>query len=1482
MSYLKSAFDGLAGSIGLTSTALAGIMIITTVVAAINAYNKAQEEMMREAAEAADEFAEQKSSLEDYITQIEELRDKLDSGSLSEEEAYDTKQQLLTIQQSLAESYGAYAEGIDLVNGKLDEQIRKVQQLTQVEAEHYLNENKEEIEKGEKIYEGNITDGKNSDSYYIGSYVDARARLDERVSETYTDDWLELYSKEQLREFYINSLTSDEQEEVRSLLAEQEALESSISAWEDYIEIRDNGLTLEMYLKANPRDAYNIMNDVMTNIRDAYGGDIEDSLTLDGMLNYMSAALKVASATMESDAYKVYEQALEAMFITDKDIYGDDADDATKHTASEWYDAYEKAIEDYNDAVLKGEDFSVQEANLNAIEESIANLVATNENFAKYGDIFDILASGKMDASTLKLQQLAEGTAEAVNEAEQAVQDYSGMLKEFGMTETQFKDAFFFDEENAKEGTEAVKGLVEAALEAGIITETSEEQISSLASVLATSGVLIGDTAESIVESADSISSSLETISESSQSFVSGLEAVQSVLSSQQGGKSISYDDFISDDLADYQSALENNNGTLQLNAEKVQAIAEAKAEEQVATIETNKALAQYQYLLNMRQIEKYRKELQNMNSEQDEAAESIQASIDALVAENSSIADTCAQYDVLSASIQEAVSAYQNWLNAQNSSDYGDMADDVVSALQRIQDTYDSESDLYGQFGSKKFDAAVELAVPDSVDKDDINAINAWKEDFNQYLNFDDSGNIKSLNIDQFLNNAVEAGLMSVEENADGSQTFNILGQKSMEDFVDGMNMSAGMIQAFFDELQLYDGNFEWDSGTVGDMLVEAGEAANALWDKNADLKIVTDVSDFDDVNKAVETLDATISEMKDVREGKLFDVDTSDIENANSVIEYCVAQKQLLTAPAVMSVDTSQVTGDLGTALSLLQQFQNIQNQIELAVAVDADADTSGLQSQLDSVTAEIQQQSPEILAKIGLDSNSTQADIQTAINNLGADAIVELGVDTSLVTAAQEDDYSTTATVTYEVNKAAVVAFMNSNLNKTATVTWVNKYSGSSAGSSAGASMAGGTAYASGTARAKGDWGTAPGGKTMVGELGTEIYVDPHTGKWYTVGDNGAEFVNLPKDAIVFNHLQTKSLLKNGHTGSRGKALASGNAMASVAAKVTGGSTSKSLNTIVKSVTSVLSNAISKSTSKASGETNVSGTITRYNTTTKSTTSSSGSGSGSSGGSSSSTDEEEDDTEIIDWIEVAIDRIEQAIDNLSAIADSAFHTLSERLGATDDEISKVISEISIQKAGYERYMQEANSVGLSSDLAALVQSGAIDIAEYDEETADLISQYQEWYEKALDCNSAVIELNETLSELYQDKFDNVADDYENQLSLLEHLTNTYNNSISDIETRGYLATTKYYEALQSAESQSIAIQKQELNDLIEKMSEAVNSGTVKEGSEAWLISATMLGNEHHNKLFNCWNTLKLIMPQRSDEICVNVMAVKTERNL
>lgn len=87
----------------------------------------------------------------------------------------------------------------------------------------------------------------------------------------------------------------------------------------------------------------------------------------------------------------------------------------------------------------------------------------------------------------------------------------------------------------------------------------------------------------------------------------------------------------------------------------------------------------------------------------------------------------------------------------------------------------------------------------------------------------------------------------------------------------------------------------------------------------------------------------------------------------------------------------------------------------------------------------------------------------------------------------------------------------------------------------------------------------YGAARAQETLVGELGPELAV--YDGQYHLLGKNGAEFVKLPDDAIIFNHLQTQGIMRGqmnirgtmmaSGTMSSGPAMASGNISAALAA-------------------------------------------------------------------------------------------------------------------------------------------------------------------------------------------------------------------------------------------------------------------------------------------------------------------------------------------
>lgn len=1046
------------------------------------------------------------------------------------------------------------------------------------------------------------------------------------------------------------------------------------------------------------------------------------------------------------------------------------------------------------------------------LEQGVTDGLYTRDELSSsdvYGDIND-----KINAVKSQYEDVLD-YVQKINETAAQLQ-FMDTIKESGMPKT------------AKEFDQLKESMIKTAEESGNFVGSQQDIEDAVTNTLASIPELeefYNATADAATDASDivalaneRITESVENASDSATKLIEGISNVIDILNGQQNGKSISIASFNSDDMRDYQSALEYVNGTMQLNSEKVKEIAQAKADEQVAINNTNKALEQAKYLENAKQIEQYRQKLRDANFAEGESQQSVQASIDALLAENSAIADTCKQYDLLSSSIQEAVGSYQNWLNAQNGSDYGDMANDAVSAIQRIRDTYDSNSDVFGDFGSKKFEAAIDFIVPDSVDGDDLSAIESYMSDFKQYLKFDDNGAVDGLNIDKFLENSVNAGLMKYSED-DG---FQVLGGKKMEDFAEGLNMSSGMVQAFFDELQLKGADFDWGDEavkTIGDLAVEANEAAESLRqvDGNSDLKIKMDVSDLSTTEEQISALDATIAEMDAVKARP--DVDASSIENANSVIQYCLTQKQLLSQPDVMRVDTSQVEGEISNAISLLQQFQTATNDLEIKQKVGAD--TTEAESKVNSLASEIEGISPDIKAKLDIDSTSVDS-IKSSIAGLSAETInVKANVDASAIEGYNPD--SKKCDVIYDPKTDALPESfdaINRDVNYvphtgslpesfTTLTRYVNYVK-------TGAVDVNGTAHVSGTAKAGGDWGTAPGGKTLVGELGREIVVDPHTGRWYTVGDNGAEFRDIPAGAIVFNHVQSESLLENGYVAGRAAALVSGTAL------VTGG---------YKPYKPSSSPSTKKSSSKSSSSSSGS------SSSKSSSRSSSGSSSSKSSSSSSSSSSEKDFEETFDWIEVAIKRISEAIDRVKVKAESTFKTLAKRNSAAADEISLITQQINTQNQAYTRYMQQANSVGLSSDWMDKVKNGTIDISTItDEDLSDKIKDFQEFYEKAIEAKDAVADLHEEIAKLYQDRFENISNKYEGDLALLEHLSNTYKTGMDVLQAEGYKGSKVYYTALQKAEQESIATLKEELKSLISAYSEAMASGEIESGSSAW----------------------------------------------
>ena len=217
--------------------------------------------------------------------------------------------------------------------------------------------------------------------------------------------------------------------------------------------------------------------------------------------------------------------------------------------------------------------------------------------------------------------------------------------------------------------------------------------------------------------------------------------------------------------------------------------------------------------------------------------------------------------------------------------------------------------------------------------------------------------------------------------------------------------------------------------------------------------------------------------------------------------------------------------------------------------------------------------------------------------------------------------------------------------------------------------------------------------------------------------------------------------------------------------------------------------------------------------------------------------STEEAEEFAEVLDWIEVLIDRIERKIQDLDTVANSAYKNFSKRNKSLVDEYSLVTQEIEIQQKAYEKYMERFNSMNLSSEYKQKILEGKLQIEDItDEDLHETIQEAQEWADKALDAKYATTDLKETLGDLVQTKFDNVVSEFESLISIIEHTTDSIDTALSIVEAKGQFASEKYFQNLMSTEKENISMLQKEYAALLYEFEDAMKTGAIEEGSESW----------------------------------------------
>lgn len=866
--------------------------------------------------------------------------------------------------------------------------------------------------------------------------------------------------------------------------------------------------------------------------------------------------------------------------------------------------------------------------------------------------------------------------------------------------------------------------------------------------------------------------------------------------------------------------------------------------------------------------------------------------STDDILADIENVQTLAAQYEGLT-------SAYNKWVMAQSAGEEGDMYDNITGSLEDIKKLYDDGLVGTNAFRSAVQMMTNEDLSTANIDKL-ISVYESGYPTMQRYFQDSSDGCINFLKDVESLNSEwahmnsdgswdINFGIGNDEEIA-----------KAISDMT-GLQMSTEEVQILMRKLSDYGFDIKLDSAytSVDELKSKIEETEGKLkelgqepvdidvnaTDAEAELeKAKGKIQEINDSDASVEVKTAQLDDayakidvlVAKVNQPAFMTIDASQVDSElqgslGTLQEYQNAVNNL-NALQIKGADTSEIEAAKGKVDELAGKIKDLPAETKTKIGLEADDSVEDIKSKISSgdvkipVSADTSQAETEISSidgqdvKVNVTTSGNEAidNLKSAIDGIkdknvtitatavGKDSIEGLktattnltnknvtatatpvgkdGVDalkksidslydrtvtstakvvgTNLVVAlktAIDNLYNKTVSVGANVFGTAAVHSLKSAIDslysKTVTATTVTK------------KVAGvdGTAHANGTAFAQGDWGTKENGVALGGELGQELVV--RNGKFFTIGDKSAEFFKYQKGDIIFNAAQTKEIFEKGkitHGTGRGKALAEGTAFSRGSGRFTSGGKTK------------------RTTSGGGGN------------------SSSKSGSGSSGGKSgdsSSSSSSKNDKENFDWIAVAIDRLERAISRLDLKASSVYKSWGARNSALKSQISEISKEIDLQSKGYDRYIKQANSVGLSASWAKKVRDGKVDIDTVkDENLKDKIKEYQEWYEKALDCKDAIEELKEKQAELYKTAFDNVATKYEGILGVIDHEKSILDEYINQSEAKGYITSANYYKAQISAEKKNIKELQNEKANLLTALQNGVNSGTIKQGSEAW----------------------------------------------
>lgn len=457
------------------SSPVAIISAITTIASVgINAIRNAQEKAKQAAEEneqkvndVASAANDQREQLNDLIAQYSKLASAGDFDSSSREQAR-------SIQDQITELVGSQANNLDLVNGKLDDEVSKLKNISAEQAKQNANALQTKVESATNKYkQGALTEGTGTKTidnpYSMGADIElANSKaLNKALKEA----------------SYSGSALLDVNNKIDVSWA---AMNKDAAGMVDiYKEIQDTLLSSDEWRSSDESENSQLLNDIQSKIDlyqsivDEYNSAVANQMKNDAVIE-ISDMLKettvnsqetfdsfIASINNMEGASDQYKQYLTEVANQTFPQYADAAQNATNAT-----DSFSAAMSTVKDVMSEASSTSIDAANkaeADAIREETAALEASNNELQKH---IDNLQNANDKRSTLAISdytaEIAKNNA-AIAENNRLLNNMpspwsgilstfdtcSGVLEQIASIQNTVADSFTISADKAREFAEA-------------------------------------------------------------------------------------------------------------------------------------------------------------------------------------------------------------------------------------------------------------------------------------------------------------------------------------------------------------------------------------------------------------------------------------------------------------------------------------------------------------------------------------------------------------------------------------------------------------------------------------------------------------------------------------------------------------------------------------------------------------------------------------------------------------------------------------------------------------------------------------------------------------------------------------------------------------------------------------------------------------------------------------------------------------------